>query len=143
MFVNGAAGQCICAPPSTTSVWPVMKSLSAAQRNTAAPPTSCGSSVRLIERGLKPLLVLRVARRVDLVHADRESRRDGIDSDVAVACEAEAGISSLTTWLQGLCCISQAGRLRHITGILLRSGNWPGRLVLDPACFGSRGIAEV
>ena len=47
MFVNVA---CWSVHLRSASVWPVMKSLSAAQRNTAAPTTSCGSSVRLIER---------------------------------------------------------------------------------------------
>ena len=63
-LVNGVGGQCICAPPSTISVWPGVKSRAAAQRNTAAPTTPCGSSARFDRAGLKPPLVLRVPHRV-------------------------------------------------------------------------------
>src|SRR5262249_42562236 len=42
--------QCIWAPPSTTRVWPVMKSLSLEAKNTAAPVRSSGFCMRLSAR---------------------------------------------------------------------------------------------
>src|SRR5206468_2521740 len=44
------AHQCMCAPPSTTSVWPVMKSLSEEAKNATAPTRSSGRCMRCSAR---------------------------------------------------------------------------------------------
>ena len=48
--LRSANGQCIKEPPSTTSVWPVMKSLSPEAKKISEPMRSSGSSSRLSAR---------------------------------------------------------------------------------------------
>lgn len=78
--------------------------------------------LRALDRtGLKPLLVLRVEHRVDLVHADRESRRDGIDGDVVLAELARQGPREP----------DHAGLRRHVVRGIRRAVEDGPRLVLS------------